>query len=320
MADKLKKYKSLYSSTANSFGTGSGVTITPNSVVGLPTDTEITLTFDRVNSAGVSTPSSMERIVGAISGSNFVTRTSPGSGRGFDSSTEQSHTSPVVEMIWNATDWNDAVDQILVEHNQDGTHKAMTSPSFTTPKITTSINDSNGNEIIKTPATSSAVNEITVTNAATGNNPQIAPTGGDTNVGLDFKMKGTGKYRRPTIVELPVGSGSASLATGDGQSFFRVPEELNGMNLTGVAAAVYTAGTTNTLDVQIRNKTQAADMLSTKITIDTTETDSSTAATPAVIDTSNDDVATGDIIAIDIDAVHSTPAKGLVVQLRFELP
>jgi hypothetical protein len=137
---------------------------------------------------------------------------------------------------------------------------------------------------------------------------------------LDVYATGGGRFRRPTIVQIPVGNSSTSLATGDGQAFFRIPAELNGMNLTGVAAAVYTAGTTNTLDVQLRNKTDSQDMLSTKITIDSTETDTSTAATPAVINASYDDVATGDIIAIDIDAVHSTPAKGLVVEMRFELP
>lgn len=92
------------------------------------------------------------------------------------------------------------------------------------------------------------------------------------------------------------------------------------MNLTGVAAVVYTAGTTGTLDVQIRNHTDTTDMLSTKITIDSGEVDTLTAATPAVIDTTKDDVVTGDVIAIDIDTIHTTPAKGLVVQLKFELP
>lgn len=125
---------------------------------------------------------------------------------------------------------------------------------------------------------------------------------------------------RPYIVEIPIGNSLINLTTGDGQAFFRVPLEMNGMNLTGVGAVVYTAGTTNTLDIQIRNKTQAADMLSTKITIDSGETDSATANAAAVIDTSNDDVATNDVIAIDIDAVHTTPAKGLVVMMRFELP
>lgn len=139
--------------------------------------------------------------------------------------------------------------------------------------------------------------------------------------GTDFQLQSLslGDVLKPTIVELPVGNSVLNLATGDGQAFFRVPDTMNGMNLTGVAAAVYTAGTTGTLDVQIRNKTQTADMLTTKITIDSGETDTST-ATPAVIDTGNDDVATGDVIAIDIDAVHTTPAKGLVIQMKFELP
>jgi hypothetical protein len=61
-------------------------------------------------------------------------------------------------------------------------------------------------------------------------------------------------------------------------------------------------------------------MLSTVITIDSGETDTSTAAAAAVIDTANDDVATGDRIRIDIDAVSSTPAKGLYCELIFQLP
>ncbi len=66
--------------------------------------------------------------------------------------------------------------------------------------------------------------------------------------------------------------------------------------------------------------TQAADMLTTKLTIDSGETDTSTAATAAVIDTANDDVATGDQIRIDVDAVSTTAAKGLIVELTFQLP
>lgn len=115
----LRKYKSLYSSTCNTFSTGEGVTITPASVTGLPTDTEITLTFDRVDSSGTKTPSKMERIRGTITGGNFVISSG---GRAVEG-TEQVHTSPVVEMVWNADDWNDTVDHILTEHNQDGTHK-----------------------------------------------------------------------------------------------------------------------------------------------------------------------------------------------------
>ena len=68
------------------------------------------------------------------------------------------------------------------------------SPALTTPAITTGINDVNTNEILKFTATGSAVNEITLANAATGGNPSLAATGTDTNVGLEVSPKGTGEF------------------------------------------------------------------------------------------------------------------------------
>mgnify|MGYP000968168542 CR=1 FL=1 len=166
----------------------------------------------------------------------------------------------------------------------------------------------------------SSVNGVVGKRAATGNNPEIYPTGSDTNIGLDIKTKGTGRFRKPTILGFQLLDSGSNTAVGDGKMFFRIPEELNGMNLIGVAATVYTAGTTNTTDIQIRNKTDSVDMLSTKMTIDSGETDTSTAATPAVIDTTKDDVVTGDVLAVDIDAISTTAAKGLYIELRFALP
>ena len=94
--------------------------------------------------------------------------------------------------------WEDSlVDGLLVAHNQDGTHKTnMTlttnAATLTSPKVITSINDTNNNELIAVTATASAVNEITVTNAATNTAPSISATGGDTNVNLTLSPKGTG--------------------------------------------------------------------------------------------------------------------------------
>jgi hypothetical protein len=68
---------------------------------------------------------------------------------------------------------------------------SLSSPTITTPVIA-QINDANGNEELKFTATASAVNEITITNAATGTRPDIAVTGGDTNIGLSITTKGTG--------------------------------------------------------------------------------------------------------------------------------
>jgi len=61
-------------------------------------------------------------------------------------------------------------------------------------------------------------------------------------------------------------------------------------------------------------------LIYTKITIDSTETGSNTAATAAVINTSTDDVATNDVLRIDVDAVSTTKPKGLVITLGFQLP
>jgi len=56
-----------------------------------------------------------------------------------------------------------------------------------------SINDENDNEQIKFATTASAVNEMTATNAATGNAPNLSATGGDTNIDLNLTPKGIGR-------------------------------------------------------------------------------------------------------------------------------
>ena len=54
------------------------------------------------------------------------------------------------------------------------------------------INDENGNEQIIFQTTASAVNQFDITNAATGNNPSISATGGDSNISINLVPKGTG--------------------------------------------------------------------------------------------------------------------------------
>jgi hypothetical protein len=102
------------------------------------------------------------------------------------------------------------------------------------------------------------------------------------------------------------------------KAYWRVPSTINGYNLVDVEMAVTTASTSGNPTVQIHNVTDTADMLSTSLTIDANYTDSST-ATAAVINTSTDDVATADMLRIDIDAA-GTGTKGLMVELTFQLP
>lgn len=77
-----------------------------------------------------------------------------------------------------ATAWAMYSRGLLRDHNHSGYHKTL--------------NDDNGNEWIKQSSTASAVNEVTIANAATGTNPVISATGGDTNIGLTLTPKGTG--------------------------------------------------------------------------------------------------------------------------------
>lgn len=64
--------------------------------------------------------------------------------------------------------------------------------TFTAVTLSGGINDVNGNELLKVSATASAVNELTVTNAATGNAPTLSATGGDADIGINLVPKGTG--------------------------------------------------------------------------------------------------------------------------------
>jgi hypothetical protein len=99
---------------------------------------------------------------------------------------------------------------------------------------------------------------------------------------------------------------------------FPVTPNLNGMNLIYANAHVTTAGTTNATTIQIRNMTKYSsnDALSTAISIAST----ATVGTPGTVDTSYDDVATGDRLKIYVTAQSTTKPKGLYVKLGFQLP
>ena len=75
--------------------------------------------------------------------------------------------------------------------------ETLTNKTLTAPKIGTSILDTNGNELALLTATSSAVNEFTLANAATGNGPTLSSTG-ETNVDININPKGTGTLKSGT--------------------------------------------------------------------------------------------------------------------------
>jgi hypothetical protein len=104
--------------------------------------------------------------------------------------------------------------------------QTLTNKTLTAPKIGTSILDTNGNELFLLTATSSAVNELTYANAATGNNPSFTASG-ETNVGINLVPKGSGVLQ---------GNGSAL--------------KIAGKETIWVPAAAMYAATTNGADAE----------------------------------------------------------------------
>ena len=73
--------------------------------------------------------------------------------------------------------------------------QTFTNKTLTAPKIADGgfIADANGNELVVFQTTGSAVNQLEITNNASGSNPILAATGGDTNIGIALTPKGTGE-------------------------------------------------------------------------------------------------------------------------------
>ncbi len=107
--------------------------------------------------------------------------------RNFDGAHADTHDVGASIVDYNSPEYITAIADVI-ENN-------FNSDNTATPKVKTAILDENGNELIKSPATPSAVNEVTARNAATGNAPSVEASGDDTNIDLAVKGKGSGKVK-----------------------------------------------------------------------------------------------------------------------------
>jgi len=94
--------------------------------------------------------------------------------------------------------------------------QTLTNKTLTSPKIGTSILDTNGNELALLTATGSAVNEFTIANAATGAGPTLSSTGGDSNIDINITPKGTGDVVLAGDTVKVGDSGAAATLTSNG--------------------------------------------------------------------------------------------------------
>ena len=153
---------------------GSGATVVLTSVDYLSNDSTLNLSIDNGTCTGLTTAATSADTTAGSS----VTLTVQNDFKLFTS---------------DGNSWITAETSGLTD-TQTLTNKTLTSPTLTTPRIVNNgyIADDSGNEYLKFSKTTNAVNEITVGNAATSGVPNLTATGGDTNIPIHLRGKGSG--------------------------------------------------------------------------------------------------------------------------------
>ena len=129
-------------------------------------------------------------------------------------------------------------------------------------------------------------------------------------------VRTTNAAARSRMVAINIFDSATSVTVGSGINGIPIPAGLDGLELTDVLATVNTKGVTATTDVMVVRRRGGAnvDMLTTPVTIG-----DEFFANDETVNTSNDDLATGDEIYFDVDATHSgTAPYGLSVVCTFE--
>jgi len=128
----------------------------------------------------------------------------------------------------------------------------------------------------------------------TGTDPSIADSDASLRIGDVLNIQAQ---------NFAAGNKGRFTLTAVGANYFEVD------NASGAVESNKTIGTGSIVPTKFR------DMLSTVSTLDSDKYDTSTAAAAAVINTSYDDLLTHDLLRFDLDAVHTTAAKGLAITL-----
>mgnify|MGYP003644556553 CR=1 FL=1 len=119
--------------------------------------------------------------------------------------------------------------------------QTLTNKTLTSPKIGTNILDTNGAELLNVTATGSAINELTLANAASGGAPVISSTGGDTNIGITLTPKGSGAVKLD-LLTFPTVTGSADqIMTSNGSGVLSFVDNSGGTSWQAVKTSGFTA-------------------------------------------------------------------------------
>lgn len=128
--DKFIKGARRWSGQIGASGISDGIVLTAPlvSATGLPSDTAVEITIDRVDANGQPSPAKEEVIRGVVSGTNIINCV-----RGVEGVAQAHGAGAVVEIRLTADQWNRMIDAIIAEHNQDGSHKFHGLVEKTTP-------------------------------------------------------------------------------------------------------------------------------------------------------------------------------------------
>jgi len=155
---------------------------------------------------------------------------------------------------------------------------------------------------------------ITEINTGTDNTRMVTPDG------LDGSARSLKLDNLPNTsnVSLCIFTADANVEVVDGLVGILIPPEFDGWDITDVIVAVIDKGITGTTDIQVRRSRAGADVdvLSTLVTLG-----DEWYAADGEVNMSNNDVATGDVLFVDVDVVHSGTAPiGLFATIELAKP
>jgi hypothetical protein len=186
---------------------------------------------------------------------------------------------------------------------------------------TTALADNNTNYIV------AALSDGTISDATTTTNwndettyarvAKVTTSGGQITGSVDYRFDEFGLFPMMAsaaaapikVVQVAVGDETTALSIGTSKVKFRMPYAMTVTAVRGSLSTAQSSGSIFTVDINEAGST----ILSTKLTIDNTETTSTTAATPPVV--SDASLADDAEISIDIDQIGDGTAKGLKVTL-----
>ncbi|MFA5376083.1 MAG: hypothetical protein WC455_10090 [Dehalococcoidia bacterium] len=210
-----------------------------------------------------------------------------------------------VEVTIGTSATNSSIEQLLATNDIDVVPIDATTPGTLNFQDLAAVPHS---VVLRSPSTNDGtVYVLPAAKGTTGDYLKMTLTGGRAYMSWDDAGSGSsdgGFYVQRKIVDW-----ADSVAVGDGQFYFRVPEGLDGSQFFYPWARVNTAGVTGDMTVQIYNVTQGGYVLSTPLTIADGAVDSSTYG----IATAYRYVHNGDELRIDVKTVQGTPALGLRV-------